>query len=156
MLNILVVAVGNNMPPWVDQAWDEYSKRLRGTVRVELREINAVKRGKQVDINKVVKEEETRINAAVENRDRVIALDRRGKSVSTTDLAKQMSDWMQHGPRVALVIGGPEGLSPQFLKNCQATWSLSAMTFAHPVARVVLAEQLYRGYSIIQGLPYHR
>ena len=156
MLNILVVAVGSNMPAWVDQAWTEYSKRIRGAIKVELREIAAVRRGKQADIGKVVQAEESRITAAVAGRDRVIALDRCGKSVSTRDMAQQMTAWMQDSPRVALVIGGPEGLSSRFLESCQATWSLSAMTFAHPVARVVLAEQLYRGYSIIQGLPYHR
>ena len=156
MLNVLVVAVGSNMPDWVDRVWIEYSKRLRNTVKIELREIPALKRGKNPDIGKVVQEEESRISDAVAGRDRVIALDRCGRTVSTRELAQQMTAWMQDGPRVALVIGGPEGLSTQFLETCQATWSLSAMTFAHPVARVVLAEQLYRGYSIIQGLPYHR
>ena len=100
--------------------------------------------------------EETRITAAVADRDRVIAFDRGGKSLSTQTVAASMTDWMRRGPRVALVLGGPEGLSPAFLRGCQEIWSLSAMTLAHPVARVVVAEQIYRGWSVIQGLPYHR
>ena len=156
MLHILLVAVGTRMPQWVTQGYEDYAKRIRPPVKLELREIPAHKRGKNVDLSRVIQEEEARIDLAVSGADRVVALDRCGKSVSTRDLSNAMTQWMQHCPRVAIVIGGPEGLSQEFLDRAHNTWSMSAMTFAHPVARVMVAEQVYRSYSILQGSPYHR
>jgi 23S rRNA (pseudouridine1915-N3)-methyltransferase len=87
---------------------------------------------------------------------RTIALDRRGKSWSSRGLSSKLQEWMDCGDSIALVIGGPEGLSDNFIKNADEIWSLSALTFAHPLVRVVLAEQLYRCLSILEGSPYHR
>ena len=92
MLNILLVAVGNHMPDWVDQGCREYMKRVRGNTCIELREIPAGKRGKNTDISRIVLQEESRISDAVAGRDRVIALDRNGRSLSTQDLAKTLSN----------------------------------------------------------------
>ena len=87
---------------------------------------------------------------------RVIALERTGKDKSTDQLANAMENWMADGRDVVFLVGGPEGLSEDCLKRADETWSLSKMTFAHPLVRIVLAEQLYRAWSIIANLPYHR
>ena len=156
MLKLHLVVIGERMPRWVDEAFNEYQKRIRGRMAMKLVEVPAVKRGKSPDLGRVAAEEESRLVAAIPDGCRRIALDRTGRALSTLDIAGRMETWMQDGEQAALVVGGPEGLSRQFLDASDECWSLSAMTFAHPVVRVVLAEQVYRCWSVLEGLPYHR
>lgn len=144
------------MPRWVDEAYDDYHKRIRGRMAMKLVTVPAVKRGKASDLARVAAEEESRLVAAIPDGCRRIALDRAGRALSTLDIAGRMENWMQEGTQAALVVGGPEGLSREFLDASDECWSLSTMTFAHPVVRVVLAEQIYRCWSVLEGLPYHR
>lgn len=155
-MRILLVAIGSNMPGWVQQAWDEYSKRMPAHCKLELREVAAGKRGKNADIRRVLEEEAKRLWAAVPEQAYVVALDRTGRLVDSVSLAQQLDTRLQEGRDWVFLAGGPEGLTPACLDRADACWSLSAMTLAHPVVRVVLAEQLYRAWSISAGLPYHR
>ena len=155
-MRIRLVAIGEKMPGWVGTAWSEYARRLGGAVNLELVEVPADKRGRTADIARVRKEEGERLLKAVPDRSRIIALDVGGRQWSTLELARTMGDWMQDGRDVALLVGGPEGLDSACLKAAERRWSLSALTFPHPLVRVIVAEQVYRAWSVIEGHPYHR
>jgi 23S rRNA (pseudouridine1915-N3)-methyltransferase len=144
------------MPSWVQLAWDEYSKRMPAHCSLQLKEIAAGKRGKNADIKRILDDEAKRLWSAVSRDAFVVALDRSGKSVDSKTLAQQLELRLQEGRDWVFLIGGPEGLTQECLGKADVCWSLSAMTMAHPVVRVVLAEQLYRAWSISAGLPYHR
>lgn len=155
-MHILLLSVGTRLPEWVDHACEHYARRMPPHCRFQLKEIPAGKRTKGSDIDRVLREEGERLLAAVPRDCHVIALERTGKAVDTETLAVQMNNWFTGGRDVALLIGGPEGLSPECLDRADTLWSLSDLTLAHPVARIVLAEQLYRAWSILENQPYHR
>lgn len=155
-MRILVLSVGTQMPAWVQQAWEEYSKRMPPHCRLELKEIPAGKRGKNADIRRILEDEAARLQAAIPRDAWVAALDRVGKSLDSKMLAGRVQSCMDEGRDLVLLIGGPEGLTEECLGQSDARWSLSALTLAHPVVRVVVAEQVYRAWSILAGLPYHR
>lgn len=155
-MQILLVAVGKRMPQWVNDAYSEYARRMPRHCSLQLTEIQPGKRSKNADISRINKEEGERLLEAVPSGARVIALERAGREKSTEQLANAMENWMAGGRDVVFLVGGPEGLSEECLKRADECWSLSKMTFAHPLVRVVLAEQLYRAWSIIANLPYHR
>ena len=156
MLTIYLMVIGDKMPQWVEQGYAEYEKRIRGRIKLKLVEIPAVKRGRHANLARITQTEEKRLFDALPKSAYIIALDRIGKTVSTLDIAHKMEPWLQQGQPICLLVGGPEGLSNDALNMAHETWSLSALTFAHPLVRVMLAEQLYRCYSIVEGLPYHR
>lgn len=155
-MRIKLIAIGTRMPSWVQQAYQEYAQRMPPVCQLELVEVAAKKRGKNADIARILRDEAMQLQAAVPKGALTIALDRKGKTVDTEQLAGQMQAWIDNSQDVAIMIGGPEGIYPELLKQIQLKWSLSAMTFAHPVVRVMLAEQLYRAWSINANLPYHR
>lgn len=155
-MKIRIVAIGTKMPSWVQQAVGEYLNRMPQICQVELCELSAKKRGKNADTARILRDEAQAVRDAIPAQSLTIVLDRKGKTISTLDLAKSMQDWIDHSQDVAIVIGGPEGVDPDFLSAADRIWSLSAMTFAHPLARIMLAEQLYRAWSINANLPYHR
>ena len=155
-MQIKLIAVGTRMPKWVEQGYQEYAQRMPNICSLELVEISAKKRGKNADTARILRDEASAIQAAISAGTLVIALDRKGKQVDTLALASHLQNWIDESQNVAILIGGPEGIDPQFLAQTQLKWSLSAMTFAHPVVRVMLAEQLYRAWSINANLPYHR
>ncbi len=156
MLNIYLVVIGEKMPVWVDQGVAEYQKRVRGRMAIKVIEVPAIKRGKNADLERISVEEDQRLLSAVPKQCVIVALDRQGKKLSTKQMATRFEQGLQNGEQLALLVGGPEGLSNQILQRARETWSLSALTFAHPVIRIMLAEQVYRCYSILEGLPYHR
>jgi len=156
MLNIYLVVIGEKMPTWVDTGVAEYQKRVRGRMALKVIAVPAIKRGKNADLQRIAVEEDQRLIAAVPKQCRLIALDRLGKSISTLQMADRFEQGLQQGEQIALLVGGPEGLSKDILQQVDETWSLSALTFAHPVVRVMLAEQIYRCYAILEKLPYHR
>ncbi len=156
MLKISLIVVGEKMPQWVAQGYQRYAKRIRGCIQLNLVEIPAIRRGKHADINRIMQIEEQKILHTLPQNAHIIALDRVGKSYSTMAFSERMRRWMEQGQRVALVVGGAEGLSEEFINHADESWSLSELTFAHPLVRVILAEQLYRCFSILEGSPYHR
>lgn len=144
------------MPGWVDEGYQEYAKRLSGECKLILRESAPCKRVANASIDRIIDDEGSRLLDGVPKGAHIVALDVRGVAWSTEKLAQTMQLWMQGGQDVSLLIGGPDGLSPTCLQRASQTWSLSALTFPHPLVRVILAEQLYRAFTIIKSHPYHR
>ncbi len=155
-MQIHLIAVGDRMPAWVEAGYGEYAKRLPRECRLTLREIPAGKRTKGADLRRLIEQEGARQLAAIPGGCRVVALDRTGRQMDTEQLAAELKKRLAGGQDLALLVGGPEGLAPECLKRADDKWSLSLLTLAHPVVRVVLAEQLYRAWSILNNLPYHR
>lgn len=153
-LNLL--AVGNKMPAWVTDGYLEYSRRLPRECSLQIQEITPAKRGKTGSPLNWMREEESRILAAVPDSNHVVALDVKGKQWSTEQLADQLKSWMADGRDVALLVGGADGLSETCLQQAGQKWSLSTMTLPHPLVRIVVAEQIYRAWTILQNHPYHR
>ena len=144
------------MPGWVQQGYDEYAKRLPRECELVLKEVAPGKRGKNSDVARIVKDEGDRMQAAIPQGAHIVTLDMPGKPWTTPELALAMQRWMACGQNVALLIGGPEGLSDSAKQLARESWSLSRLTFPHPLVRIVVAEQLYRAWSIIHNHPYHR
>lgn len=155
-MRITLIAVGTKMPAWVDQAYNDYAKRLPSDCALKLVELAMPKRGKNTDINKAREKEAELILAAIPKGDRVIALEVGGQSWSTEKLASKLSDWRMSGDNFSLLVGGPDGLAQACVKRADQLWSLSPLTLPHPLVRVLLAEQLYRAWTINQNHPYHR
>ena len=155
-MRIHILAIGDRMPEWVETGYAEYAKRLPRECSLVLHEIPAGKRGKNADLARLTAEEGERLMAAVPKGARVVALDRTGREHDTESLAESLRAQLGRGGDLALLVGGPEGLSDECLAAAAERWSLSRLTYAHPVVRVVLAEQLYRAWSIITQKPYHR
>jgi 23S rRNA (pseudouridine1915-N3)-methyltransferase len=155
-MQIHIIAVGERMPEWVEAGYAEYAKRLPRECRLKLHEVPAGRRGKGADLARLTRDEGARQLAAVPAGSRIVALDRGGRELDTEGLAARLQRQMGEGADLALLIGGPEGLAEACLSAAHERWSLSRLTLAHPVVRVVLAEQLYRAWSIIGNKPYHR
>ncbi len=155
-MRIKLLAVGTKMPKWVELGYQEYARRMPSLCALDLVEIQAKKRGKNSDTARILRDEAKALQDAVPRGALTIALDRKGKHISTEDLARHLQNWVDESQDVAILVGGPEGIEPDYLRQVSIKWSLSAMTFAHPVVRVMLAEQLYRAWSINANLPYHR
>lgn len=155
-MRLRLLAVGTRMPPWVDEGFAEYAKRLSGDISLELVEITAGKRSKGADLARLKEQEGEALLAALRPQERVIALDVLGRTLSTDDLADTLKAWQVDGRPAALLVGGPEGLSRAALARADEKWSLSRLTLPHPLVRIVVAEQLYRAWSLLKGHPYHR
>lgn len=156
MKRFLVIAAGNRQPDWVAAGFDEYAKRLRGSYALELVEISLGRRSKRSTPAKALTDEGGRMRKALPPAAHVVALSVTGRPWSTADLAKRLRQWeMQNGP-VCLLIGGPDGLAPECEACADETWSLSPLTLPHGLVRIVVAEALYRAWSVLQGHPYHR
>ncbi len=155
-MNIHFICIGNRMPRWVQDGYEEYAKRLPQECTLRLVEIAPGWRGKGADVARAVREEGERMLGAIPRDCRVLALDVKGKSWDTRQLADQLAGWMQEGRDVALLVGGPEGLAEACLQRADGCWSLSPLTLPHPLVRIVVAEQLYRAWSLLRHHPYHR
>ena len=153
-LNLL--AVGTKMPAWVTAGYQEYAKRMPHECSLHLHEIAPAKRGKSGSAAQWMREEGERILAATPSDHHVVALDVKGKTWSTEQLSQQLEGWQLDGRDVSLIVGGPDGMSEACLKRADQKWSLSALTFPHPLVRIVMAEQLYRAWTVLQNHPYHR
>lgn len=155
-MRLRVLAVGTKMPDWVNAGCKEYLKRLPPELNVEFVELPLGQRGKGADIQRAITREGEAMLRAIGDHDQVIALDVKGKPWGTEDLAERLQQWQLSGDNFSLLIGGPDGLAPECLARANNRWSLSALTLPHPLVRIVLAEQLYRAWSINAGHPYHR
>ena len=153
-MRVRVIAVGTRMPSWVRDGTGEYLKRLDS--RVSLTEIPPASRSASGNTDKAVAAEGTRLLAAVTAQDYVVALDERGRELTTRELAGFLEARMRDGRDLALLIGGADGLAPAVRARADFTWSLSRLTLPHALVRVVLAEQLYRAHTILGNHPYHR
>ncbi len=155
-MRLTIVALGERMPDWVSQGIAEYSKRFPRECALEIVAVPAVKRNKGNETTKAIKEEGKRMLAALPQRGWNIALDERGRHMSTQQWAALLSEWMLHGVNPVFLIGGADGLAPECKQIADQTWSLSTLTLPHPLVRVLLVEQLYRAWTIVNKHPYHR
>jgi 23S rRNA (pseudouridine1915-N3)-methyltransferase len=154
-LKLRILSVGHKMPDWVETACSEYLKRMPREASVEIIEIKPDKRaaGKNAE---VVQEAEAKRILEAAGKDYLIALDERGQEVTTVQLAARMETWLTSGRDIALVIGGADGLHASVKTRADWLWGLSKLTLPHGMVRVLLAEQLYRAWTVIQHHPYHR
>jgi 23S rRNA (pseudouridine1915-N3)-methyltransferase len=155
-MRINLIAVGTKMPGWVNDGVAEYTKRMPADFSLQITEIALGQRGKNADIERAIRKEGELMLAAIPERDHVIALEVGGRPWSTEQLAENAGNWRMSGNNVSLLVGGPDGLAPACLARANQKWSLSPLTLPHPVVRILLAEQLYRAWSILQNHPYHR
>lgn len=144
------------MPKWVQEAFSEYEKRLPKEWKPKLVEFAVAKRGKNHSVDQLKDNEAEQIVSAIPPGAHVVALDVLGKQPNTIALSKTMDRWQLLGQTVCIVIGGPDGLSQRCLDRAHEKLSLSNLTLPHPLVRIVLIEQLYRGWSILQNHPYHK
>jgi 23S rRNA (pseudouridine1915-N3)-methyltransferase len=154
-MRLLVVAVGQRVPDWAQAAWDDYAKRFPPELRLELKAVKTEPRASKT-LPALLAAERERIEAAIPKGARIVALDERGTALTTMALAAKVKDWQLENDVVALVIGGPDGLDPAFRQAAHERVRLSDLTLPHAMVRVLLAEQLYRAWSINAGHPYHR
>jgi 23S rRNA (pseudouridine1915-N3)-methyltransferase len=155
-MHLSVAAVGQRMPGWVEEAWSEYARRIPSNLGLSLAQIPLAKRGKNADTQRLKITESEALYKAMPVRARIIALDVKGHTWSTEKLAANLQQWMSDGRDVGFMIGGPDGISNEILQKADTRWSLGPLTLPHPLVRVVLAEQLYRAWTITQNHPYHR
>jgi 23S rRNA (pseudouridine1915-N3)-methyltransferase len=155
-MQLVIAAVGHKMPAWIESGFGEYAKRMPPECRIQLKEIKPVERsgGKTAEI--VMAQERTRIEAAIPKGARIIALDEHGKDITTVQLSRFLTQWQQDGRDVTFVIGGADGLDAGFKASADMLMRVSSLTLPHGMVRVLLAEQLYRAWSITQNHPYHR
>lgn len=152
---IRVIAVGTRMPAWVDQVVADYSGRMPAEFRVEWREVRAEQRTGGTPVVWMAREAQ-RLRAALPPGATLVALDERGTDLTTRDLAARLQRWQRDAQPVALLIGGPDGLDPALKAEARERLRLSSLTLPHPMVRVLLAEQIYRAWSVLANHPYHR
>jgi 23S rRNA (pseudouridine1915-N3)-methyltransferase len=156
-MRLRVIAIGTRMPDWVDTAFSDYWRRMRGTWKLELIELATASRGHAGAAALVAMSAEAqRILALLAPRDFVVALDEHGTERSTLEVSQWLEQRRASGQDLAFIIGGPDGLSEEVLARGHFRWSLSRLTLPHGLARVVLAEQIYRATTLLAGHPYHR
>jgi len=155
-MRITIVAVGKKMPAWINQGVEEYSRRTRTQLPFSIIEVASVKRNKTTSNNKILVTEANRIRQHVPAQAYKIALDEKGREFTTKKFSQRLDDWIQDGQDVAFIIGGADGLDPDLKTEANDTWSLSQMTLPHGLVRVLLAEQIYRAWSLLHNHPYHR
>jgi len=155
-MKIRLLAVGQKMPKWVQQTFNDYNQRLPKNQQIELQEIAPVHRSKTTNIHKAKQEEGNSIISVLKPQEKLILLDEFGKSLSTKSLAQSIKNWQMNSFDIAIVIGGADGVSEEVKQKAYQKWSLSLLTFPHPLVRVIMMEQLYRAYSLIANHPYHR
>ena len=155
-MRLVLVAVGQRQPAWADQAYDDFAKRFPPELRLELKAVKAEPRSGGKTAEQLMAAEAQRIEAALPKGARRIILDERGERRTSMQLAERLKLWMGEGRDAALIIGDPDGLHPTLKASADETLRLSDLTLPHAFARVLLAEGLYRAWTVMTGHPYHR
>jgi 23S rRNA (pseudouridine1915-N3)-methyltransferase len=155
-MKITLLSVGGRMPAWVDAGVAEYSKRLPAEFALQLSDVPLGRRGKGQDVEQAVRKEADALLARVRAQDHVVALEVTGLRLSTEALAQRIDAIRRDGRNIVLLVGGPDGLGDACLQRADEKWSLSALTLPHPLVRIVVAEQIYRAWTLLNGHPYHR
>ena len=153
-MHLHLIAVGQRMPDWVQTGFAEYADRMPRELKLELKVVSAPPGA--LDPASLRRREAELLRAASPKGARLIALDERGDCVNTADLARRLENWQLQGQDLALLIGGANGLAPELRAEAEWVWSLSRLTFPHMLVRVLVAEQLYRAWSLLRNHPYHR
>ncbi len=155
-MRLHLLCVGDRQPTWINQGFETYARRMPRECAMALAEVPSRHHGKAADVKRALEKEGERLVRLIPRGALVIALSIDGETWSTKQLAGQLEDWRRNYQNVALLIGGAEGLAPACLERAHRRWSLSALTLPHGLARIVVAEQLYRAWSVLSGHPYHR
>ncbi|HMW53757.1 MAG TPA: 23S rRNA (pseudouridine(1915)-N(3))-methyltransferase RlmH [Rhodocyclaceae bacterium] len=155
-MKLLLVAVGTRMPSWVEAGFNDFAKRMPRELPVQLVEVKAEPRTTGKTVEAMMAAEAARIEAALPPRCRRLILDERGEDLTTRALARRLEHWQTEGDDVALIVGGPDGLDPALKSTAHETMRLSSLTLPHALVRVMLAEALYRAWSLSKNHPYHR
>ncbi|MCK4674775.1 MAG: 23S rRNA (pseudouridine(1915)-N(3))-methyltransferase RlmH [Gammaproteobacteria bacterium] len=155
-MKINLIATGNKMPDWVDEASQDFIKRLPPEIKINSILLPLIKRGKNPDIPRIVRDESRKLLVAVPKGSLLVVLDVLGKPVTTMKLSSMLEVWLQQAQDVSIIIGGPDGVSEELLSKASLKLSLSGLTFPHTLVRVILLEQIYRAWSILNHHPYHR
>jgi 23S rRNA (pseudouridine1915-N3)-methyltransferase len=146
-MKLFIIAIGHKMPSWVDTAIQDYLKRMPKELQIVIKELKP-------EVNPA--KEALKVQEILPKNSVVIAMDERGTDISTLQMSQQVANWQQVGKDIYLIIGGADGLDDSFKKTCQSMWRLSSLTLPHALARLLLVEQLYRSWTILQNHPYHR
>lgn len=155
-MQITVAAVGTRLEPWIYEAFESYQTRLPRHLNLALEEIPAARRTGGKRSAAAIEAEGEKLLRCVRPGALALALDERGRQWSSTEFAAELKIWLEHHPQVAILIGGPDGMSDACRARADRLWSLSRLTYPHGMVRVLLAEQVYRAWTILQGHPYHR
>jgi 23S rRNA (pseudouridine1915-N3)-methyltransferase len=155
-LKFLILAVGNKMPEWITTGFNEYAKRMPREASISLIEVKPEPRTTGKTVPQIMEAEAQRIESALPKDVTRVVLDERGNHLDTKQIAQKMHDWLGGGRDVAFIIGGADGLHESVRASAQLLLALSALTLPHGMARVLLAEQLYRAHSLLHNHPYHR
>jgi 23S rRNA (pseudouridine1915-N3)-methyltransferase len=155
-MQIAVISASARQPDWVRTGFETYAKRLRGNCSLSLIETALAKRGKTVALPRALEQEGERMLAAVPKGAHLVALDESARQYGTAELATRLEAWLAGGRPVALLIGGPDGLADACLERADERWSLSPLTLPHGLVRIIVAEAVYRAWSLLEHHPYHR
>ena len=155
-MKLLIIAVGHRMPAWVQAGFDEFARRMPRELQLQLVEVKAEPRSGGKTVEAMMAAEAARIEAALPPRCRRLILDERGEDLTTKALARRLERWQEGGDDVAIIIGGPDGLDPALKASAHETLRLSSLTLPHALVRVMLAEAVYRAWSVLKNHPYHR
>ena len=155
-MQLLIVAVGKRMPGWVQQGWAEYARRFPRGLSMDLKEVPLARRSGNASVEALREAEGSALLNAAPAGYRRVALDQCGSQWTTAALAGRLVDWMREERGVCFLVGGPDGLAEGCRAQADDVWSLGCLTLPHPMVRVILAEQLYRAWTITQNHPYHR
>lgn len=155
-MQLIIAAVGHKMPAWIEAGFAEYSKRMPPELRIALKEIKPIERSGSKTAETAMAQERSKIETAIPKGARIIALDEHGRDLTSVQLSQNLTQWQQDGRDVVFVIGGADGLDAQFKSGAEMLIRISSLTLPHGMVRVILAEQLYRAWSITQNHPYHR
>lgn len=152
----MVVAVGTRMPDWVEAGFNEFARRMPRDLPLQLIEVKAEPRTTGKTVEAMMAAEAGRIEAALPTRVRRVILDEHGKDLTTIELARKLAHWQSLGDDVALIVGGPDGLARSIKDSADESIRLSSLTLPHALVRPLLAEALYRAWSVLRNHPYHR
>ena len=155
-MKVSLISLGHKMPGWVDSAFQMYNDRLPGHLKIHLNELSPVSRQKGLSVPQIKDQEASLLEKHLSADAINIALDERGKAIDTPYVAQQLANWQMDGRDVNIVIGGADGLDQRIIRQASQCWSLSKLVFPHQLVRVIIAEQIYRAYSLLSNHPYHR
>jgi 23S rRNA (pseudouridine1915-N3)-methyltransferase len=155
-MQVTIVALGKKMPDWIEKGVKEYSKRFTQEISINLKELSITRRNSATSTEKIKANDAEKIRAHIPGNSYTIALDEHGKTITSKELSKKLSTWMKEGDSPCFIIGGADGLDKGIINEAREVFSLSALTLPHAMVRVLLLEQLYRAWSILNNHPYHR
>ena len=153
---INIVCIESSRPDWSKQAFESYQSKFNKSINIQWKGCKPVRRNKSYDIDKAIKKESDLLLAKTKKEDLIICLDKAGKSFDTLKLKQNFDSWISSSKDISFLVGGPDGLSPECIKQSHLVWSLSDLTFPHALIPVLIIEQIYRVWSITQNHPYHR